>query len=379
VSLILDEHREYLCDPRRLAAFERAITATVRSGDVVIDLGAGTGILGLLECRAGAARVYVIEQGGIIELARELFRANGFAERVVCVKGVSTRVSLSERADVVVADQIGRFGFEAGVWEYFSDAWTRLLKPEASTIPRAIELWTAPVEAPSLWKHVDFWREERPADFDVSPAWLMAVNTGYPAALAPEQLLGEAAKLATLHLRDAQPGSVTGETTTTIDRAGHLHGLGGWFRAELAPGIFMSNAPTDPARIARRNVFLPLERPVLVDPGDLIRVTVRFRPADVQLRWSVTVEAKTGAVKAACSQSTAAGMLIAREDLERTRPDYVPRLTSWGEARRTLLELCDGKRSLAEIESELCRRHPGLFPSPAAVSGFVAEVVTRYA
>jgi len=172
---------------------------------------------------------------------------------------------------------------------------------------------------------------------------------------------------------------VTGETTTTIDRAGHLHGLGGWFRAELAPGIFMSNAPTDPARIARRNVFLPLERPVLVDPGDLIRVTVRFRPADVQLRWSVRVEAKTGAVKAVCSQSTAAGMLITREDLERTRPDYVPRLTSWGEARRTLLELCDGKRSLAEIESELCRRHPGLFPSPAAVSGFVAEVVTRYA
>ncbi len=379
MSLILDEHREYLSDSHRLAAFERAIAATVRSGDVVIDLGAGTGILGLLACRAGAARVYVIDQGGIIELARNFYRVNGFADRVVCVKEISTRVSLPERADVVVADQIGRFGFEAGVWEYFTDARARLLKPGASSIPSAIELWTVPVEAPSLWKQVDFWREERPAGFDVSPGRLMAMNTGYPAALAPEQLLAEAVKLVTLDLRDAQPGSVTGETTTTIDRAGHLHGLGGWFRAELAPGIFMSNAPVDPARIARRNVFLPLERPVLVDPGDLIRVTVRVRPADVQLRWSVTVEAKTGAVKAACSQSTAAGMLIAREDLERTRPDYVPRLTSWGEGRRTLLELCDGKRSLAEIESELCRRHPGLFPSPAAVSGFVAEVVTRYA
>jgi protein arginine N-methyltransferase 1 len=379
VSLILDEHREYLSDPHRLAAFERAITATVRSGDVVIDLGAGTGILGLLACRAGAARVYVIDQGGIIELARELYRANGFADRVVCVKGVSTRVSLPERADVVVADQIGRFGFEAGVWEYFSDARARLLKPGASSIPCAVELWTAPVEAPSLRKHVDFWREERPAGFDVSPARLIAVNTGYPATLAPEQLLGEATKLVTLDLRDAPPGSVTAETTTTIARAGHLHGLGGWFRAELAPGIFMSNAPGDPARIARRNVFLPLERPVLADPGDLVRVAVRVRPADVLLRWSVTVETKSGAVKATCSQSTAAGMLLAREDLERTRPDYVPRLTSWGEARRTLLELCDGHRTLGEIESELCRRHPRLFASPAAASGFVAEVVTRYA
>jgi protein arginine N-methyltransferase 1 len=379
VSLILDEHREYLSDPHRLAAFERAITATVRSGDVVIDLGAGTGILGLLACRAGAARVYVIEQGGIIELAREIYRANGFADRVVCVKGVSTRVSLPERADVVVADQIGRFGFEAGVWEYVSDARARLLKHGASSVPCAIELWTAPVEAQSLWKHVDFWEEVRPAGFDVSPARLMAVNTGYPDALAPEQLLGEAAKLVTLDLRDGPPGSVTAETTTTIGRAGCLHGVGGWFRAELAPGIFMSNAPADPARIARRNVFLPLERPVLVDPGDLVRVAMRVRPADVLLRWSVTVETKTGAVKAACSQSTAAGMLLSREDLERTRPDYVPRLTSWGEARRTLLELCDGQRTLGEIESELCRRHPALFSSPAAASGFVAEVVTRYA
>ena len=108
-------------------------------------------------------------------------------------------------------------------------------------------------------------------------------------------------------------------------------------------------------------------------------MTVRVRPADALLRWNVRVETKIGAVKATCSQSTAAGMLIAREDLARTRPDYVPRLTSWGEARRTLLELCDGHRTLGEIESELCRRYPELFPSPAAVSGFVAEVVTRYA
>ncbi|HEX9126493.1 MAG TPA: 50S ribosomal protein L11 methyltransferase, partial [Methylomirabilota bacterium] len=126
MSLIVDEHRQYLADPHRLAAFERAIAATVNPGDVVIDLGAGTGILGLFACRAGAARVYAIDDGGIIELARSLCRANGFADRVVFVKGLSTRVTLPEKANVVVADQIGRFGFESGVWEYFTDARARL-------------------------------------------------------------------------------------------------------------------------------------------------------------------------------------------------------------------------------------------------------------
>jgi len=378
VSLIVDEHRQYLSDPHRLAAFERAIAATVKPGDVVIDLGAGTGILGLFACRAGAARIYAIDEGGIIGLARALARDNGFADRVVFVKSHSTRVTLPERADVVLADQIGRFGFEAGVWEYFADARARLLKPAALTVPRSVDLWLAPVEAPDLFDQIEFWTR-RPAGFDTSAARALAANTGYPAQFASQQLLAEPARLATLTLAEPVPRSLGAEAGLAIRRRGTLHGLGGWFRAELAPGIFMSNAPTDAARIARHNVFLPLSAPVAVEPGDRARVRLRILPSEVMLRWQVTVESANGAVKAASAHSTAEGMLLAAEDLERTRPDYVPTLTPWGEARRTLLELCDGQRSLAEIEAALRGRHPDLFPSGAAAAAFVAEVVTRYA
>src|SRR5215218_7496786 len=77
VSLVVDEHRQYLDDRVRLAAFEAAIAEAVRPGDVVVDLACGTGILGMLACRAGAGRVYAIEDQGTIELARALYRANG--------------------------------------------------------------------------------------------------------------------------------------------------------------------------------------------------------------------------------------------------------------------------------------------------------------
>ena len=96
------------------------------------------------------------------------------------------------------------------------------------------------------------------------------------------------------------------------------------------------------------------------------------------LRWQVTVSSATGSPKADFAHSTAEGMLLAAEDLERTRPDYVPRLSAWGEARRSLIALCDGHRTVAEIEAEVCRRHPELFASPEAAGAFVAEVVTRY-
>jgi predicted RNA methylase len=50
VSLIVDEHRQYLVDIPRLESFEHAIREVVRPGDVVLDLGCGTGILGMLAC-----------------------------------------------------------------------------------------------------------------------------------------------------------------------------------------------------------------------------------------------------------------------------------------------------------------------------------------
>ena len=72
-------------------------------------------------------------------------------------------------------------------------------------------------------------------------------------------------------------------------------------------------------------------------------------------------------------------MLICREDLDRTDLGFVPRLTPWGEARRSVLELCDGRQTLADIEREVQRRHPALFRSRAESAAFVTEVVSRYA
>jgi hypothetical protein len=71
-------------------------------------------------------------------------------------------------------------------------------------------------------------------------------------------------------------------------------------------------------------------------------------------------------------------MLLTREDLRSNDPASHPRLTPRGEARRTLLELCDGRHPLEEIEREVQRRHPQLFASAAEAQAFVAEVVTRY-
>jgi protein arginine N-methyltransferase 1 len=385
MSLVLDEHRQYLADPVRLDAFGKAIEAVVRPGDTVLDLGAGTGILGLLACGAGASRVYSVDDGGMIEVARGLARANGLADRMVFIRELSLHARLPERVDVVVADQIGRFGFEAGILEYFFDARKRFLKPDGTMIPAAIDLHVAPVESPEMWQRVAFW-DEKPAGLDIRPARMVAVNTGYPATFRPGQMLGTPADAVTLDLASAGPEAFAFETTVTAEREGTLHGIGGWFRARLSPGVFLSNSPLDEAPINRRAVFFPIDRPVRLDPGDVVRVRLRVLPADTIVTWDVSVRGAPGGPtgadgpdKGRFSHSTWQGMLLSQEDLRRSDPLWRPTLTPRGRARMSVLELCDGGRPLEEVEREVHRRHPDLFDSPRAAAVFMAEVVTRYA
>ena len=376
MSLILDEHREYLADGPRLDAFARALGEVVRPGDVVLDLASGTGILGYLALQAGAARVYAVDDGPIIDVARRFAAANGYADRVTFLREFSTRVTLPELADVVVCDQIGHLGVEAGVFEFLLDAERRLLKPGARAVPGGIRFEVAGLESDELRRRLDFW-ETRPAGLDVRVARETAFNTGYPFAIAPSQLLTAPSEAASATLPPATLAAVAGETERVVTRRGRLDGIGAWFVAELAPGVTMTNGPRDPHRINRRQVMLPIERPVDVEPGDRVTIRLHMLPRDAVVTWQVTVRRREASL-ATSRHSTFRGMLLSDEERARTAPDLRPELTEAGRARRTVLELCDG-RTVREIEQGTFERHPALFPGPAEAAVFVAEVLTRYA
>ena len=380
MSLILDDHRKYLSDGVRLTCFRKAVREVVQPGDIVVDLGSGTGVLGLYACQAGAARVYSIDQGSILGIAQQLCRANGFADRVRFLKRSSLQVELPEKVDVVLADQMGPFGFEAGILEYFHDAHRRFLKPNGKLIPSGIELWAAPVEIPELYANVEFWNQ-RPANLDCAEVRSIAVNTGHTTTFEPKNLLSEPAKLAFLDLTTSTAAGFKAKSSHTITKSGQMHGVGGWFSAQLSPGVRMTNSPVAVDRINRRNAFFPVDHPIEVASGDRVLVTMDIVPIEDLVTWRVDVLRGGDSepiVKVSFQQSTFKGMLLCQEDMRRSRPTFVPKLTSWGEARLSVLTLCDGQRPVAEIENELYRRHRSLFRSSAEAATFVAEVVTRY-
>ena len=376
MSLVLDEHRQYLADTARLDAFDAALRAAVQPGDVVLDLASGTGILGLLACRAGARRVYAIEMGPIVELARELARANGFSDRIIAIHELSSRARLPEPVDLIVTDAAGRFGFDGGIIELLSDARRRFLKPGGRIIPQDLTLTIAPVDAREPASHVAFWNTPL-RGLSLTPALNIARSTGYPRHLDVSELLASPADVIVINPSVAI-GSMSGKASFTASRAGTVSGIGGWFSARLAPGVTLTNAPGAPQRINRRNVFLPLRVPTPVDAGDTIRVSLFIVPASLIVRWTVEIIADTGTTRHRTDASTFEGMLISREEMSRARPGFQPTLTPAGRGRKTVLDLCDGVRPLADIELLVLERHPDLFDDLSEAAAFVAEVVTRY-
>jgi hypothetical protein len=376
MSLIVDEHRDYLADHARVDAFRNALRTLVRPGDVGLDLASGTGILGLLACQAGAARVYAIESGDIATVAAAVARENGLGDRITIINEHSSRATLPERVDFVVTDMSGRFGFEAGLFELMRDARRRFLKPGGRIIPRAVSLWIAPVESSDVRAHVDFWSAEIHG-LSFRAAHGVATSTGYPRAFEPAELLADGSCLTAANLNE-DAVTLQGRIDTRIGRDAVMHGVAGWFSAELADGVELTNAPGHPARINRRNVFFPLRESIAVRRGDCVSIAMAIRPESLIVRWRVTI-ARDGQRLHETDTSTFSGMLLSKGNVERTRPDFTPRLTAAGLARRTVVDLCDGTRTVKDIEAAVFARHRSLFDDEHAAAAFVAEVITRYA
>ena len=266
-------HHSLLSDRIRTEGYQRAIVKVIKPGDTVLDVGSGTGILAYLACRAGAKKVYAVEvREEVVNMARRVCARNGFQDRIVFINKFSPRVRLPERVDHIVTETMGNFGLDEGILASMMDARKRLLKKGGSIIPRSIKLWIVPVECPKIYRKIDFWKSNL-YGVDFSPVYTLATHHLYVEELHRGNFLSEPASLGKIKLLEVDNPRFSGEVTLTVKRRGVLHGLGGWFSAELCSGVFLSNQPPNRAK-SWKNIFLPIEHPVPVERGDRLRIKI---------------------------------------------------------------------------------------------------------
>ncbi len=370
-----------IADRVRTDAYAQALRQVVKPGSVVLDIGTGTGIWPLLACKSGARRVYAIDVGPVIQVARELAAAHGYAARITFMQAVSTQVALPEQVDVIVAEIHGVLPlFQTSVVS-IADARRRLLAPGGTLIPRSETLWAAVVEAPEIYtRHSIPWVENR-YGIDMRAVLRYSTNTFRRCRVVPEQLLGEPKCWATLDYAVLESPDVCGAATWTAKRAGIAHGLSVWFDAALAEGVSLSNAPDAPELIFG-SAFFPWARPVNIDAGDTVSVTLQadLVGEDYIWRWDTCVlnQGHPGQVKATFKQSTFLETPFSTEQLQRAAATHRPTLNEDGQINRYILTLMDGQTSLGDIARQLSHQFRHRFTTYQDALAHIAELSQAY-
>jgi type I protein arginine methyltransferase len=247
-------HIKMLNDRNRTSSYLAAIREVVREGDIVVDLGTGTGILAMAAAQAGAKHVYAIEATGIGLVADMLFEANNLADRITLLPGWSTQVQLPERADVLISEIIGNEPLSENVLQLTGDAIQRFLKPDARFIPHKVKIYGLPVNVPHpnlmektcTSETIENWRTWYGMDFSAlinvtqKNQQMFWVN---PYAAREWETLSDPVLLVDIDLQKLQSAVVDKAVSAMTTSPGQVNGILIYFELDMGTTVRLSTCP----------------------------------------------------------------------------------------------------------------------------------------
>jgi protein arginine N-methyltransferase 1 len=284
-------HIAMLNDRFRTGRYLTAIKEVVQPGDVVVEIGTGTGILAVGAAKAGAQQIYTIEGTSIARVAEKVFAANGVADQIRVIEGWSTRVDVPERADVLISEILGNEPLGEGLLETTQDAVDRFLKPGGRMIPSEIRLYALPLTLPDdlvseqVFEQSKLARWKKWYSVDFTPLLEMNANMRGMEMLPPQDLedcplLSDPVLIEAIDLHQIQALSFERSVQVKITEEGLLNGLLVGFRLQLAPNLWLS---TLPGEADEENHWLAavrvLQKAIPVQPGDVLRIDFRYDSA----------------------------------------------------------------------------------------------------
>jgi type I protein arginine methyltransferase len=285
-------HRVMIGDRVRTDAFQQALQAQVQEGDVVVDVGAGTGVLSLFSAQAGAKQVYAIERSRLAKHTKSLIEHNGVSDRieVLCGEAAELCAERELECDLLVSEWLGQFVLTEGMFPAVAAARDAWLRPGGTLIPAGFELFLAPLGAaragnetlepdtPAYWSQPDYG-----VSFDpLLEVELDVLHHSIPAPITGDRLLAPPQSAHVVDCRMASPDDLYFKTELEFrtTRAGTLAGFAGHFTSDLGGGVILDTSPEGPQTHWEQHLFFL--RPVRLEEGALLKLSFEARRAKSQ-------------------------------------------------------------------------------------------------
>jgi len=148
----LSQQQNMMQDYIRTSTYQSAIlqNANEFKGKVVLDVGAGTGILSYFAIQAGARKVYAVEASNMAQYAKELAKSNKSCDSVEVIAGKIEEISLPEDVDIIISEPMGYMLFNERMLETYLHA-KKWLKPGGNMYPTKGDLYVAPFTDDALF------------------------------------------------------------------------------------------------------------------------------------------------------------------------------------------------------------------------------------
>jgi hypothetical protein len=368
----VDGQQTMACDLRRNQAYLQALSKVITPESIVIDLGAGLGVLGILAAKLGAKRVYLVEPEDIISVTQKIVAANGLSERVHCLQGNIEQVEIPEKVDVIISVFTGNFLLEEDLLPSLFYARDKYLKEGGALIPEAGIMQAAPVFAPDIYReNITCWSEPH-LEIDHSPARTYASQSiyYYRQHLAQYPYLAAPADLFSLDFYTATSTHLDTQINYTVSNSGLCHGFAGWFKMKLGD-TWLSTAPHKPA-LHWSSMFLPFDPPIELKVGEEFNFKLQ-RPPSGDWTWQI----KTDKIKQVRSTFLAAPRTL--NSIKKVSLDYQPQINDKGKAALYVLSKSDGSLSVADISHYVVKDYPELFPTSEQAKKFVQGLISNFA
>lgn len=257
----LSQQQNMMQDYIRTSTYQKAILSNSEDfkGKVVLDVGAGSGILSFFAVQAGARKVYAVEASSMAKHAQQLVMANN-CPNIVVLAGKLEEIELPEQVDVIISEPMGYMLFNERMLETFLYAKKWLKEPGRRTMyPSRGDLHVAPFTDAQLYleqsNKANFWLAH-----DFHGVDMRSLHTAASMEIFRQPIVDtfdhRICMAKTIrHIIDFQSAHETDLHNIDINldfvanQTGHVHGLAFWFEVAFqgtSQTIWLSTSPTQP-------------------------------------------------------------------------------------------------------------------------------------
>lgn len=293
-------HEEMLKDVVRTKTYQNVIykNSFLFKDKVVLDVGAGTGILSLFCAKVGAKHVYAIECSSMADMAQEIVNLNGFSDVITVIKGKVEEIDLPvPQVDIIISEWMGYFLLYENMLDtvlYARDKW--LVKDGLVLPDKASLCLTAIEDADYKEDKIEFWNSVY--GFDMSCIRKQAMMEPIVDTVDQNQIVTNCQLLKTMDISKMTSGdtSFTAPFKLIAERDDYIHALVAYFDVSFTKCHKLLGFSTGPKSRGThwKQTVLYLEDVLTVCQGEAVVGSMTVAPnkknprdVDIMLKYSV--------------------------------------------------------------------------------------------